>query len=61
MEKLTLKTEVLKASDGMIITDGKIYGRTIYLGNGRSVDEFHEITEAEYNAIKGGETDDERA
>lgn len=52
MEKFTLKTEILKASDGMIITDGKIYGRTIYLGNGRKTDEFHEITEDEYAEIQ---------
>ena len=42
---------VLKADEGKILTDGEIYGRTIMLAEGRSADEFHEITEAEYNRI----------
>lgn len=42
---------VLKADEGKILTDGEIYGRTIMLAEGRSADEFHEITEAEYNSI----------
>ena len=49
---MTTETRIiLKASEGMIITDGEIYGRTIYLGNDRTVDEFHEITLTEYDAL----------
>lgn len=42
-----MERRILKASSGMMLTDGKIYGTTIYLGE--SVDEstFYEIPESE--------------
>ena len=47
-----MKTKViLYADEGKILTDGETYGTKIYLGEGRSADEFHEITEEEYNKI----------
>ena len=39
------------ATDGMILTNGETYGREIYLGNGDSPDNWHEISEAEYEKI----------
>ncbi len=51
MKAETITVKVLKAEKGKILTDGEIYGRTIYLAKGRTVDEFHEITEDEYNDI----------
>ena len=42
---------VLKAEEGMILTDGETYGRTVMLAEDRNADEFHEITEEEYNEI----------
>lgn len=42
---------ILNAREGMIFTDGKIYGETIYLAEGRSKDEFYEITREEYRKI----------
>jgi hypothetical protein len=50
---------VLKAEEGMILTDGEIYGRTVLLGVDRSAEEFHEITEAEYNEILSEEDESE--
>ena len=44
-----LKT--IYADEGKILTDGKIYGRTILLAVGKSETDFHEITEAEYEEI----------
>ena len=41
----------LKATEGMIYTNGETYGREIFLGNGDSPDNWWEITEAEYNKI----------
>lgn len=52
MQTETIKTTVLKADEGKILTDGEIYGRTIYLAKGRTADEFYEITEAEYEEIQ---------
>lgn len=58
MEVQTVTVNVIKADEGKILTDGTVYGRIIYLGNGRTADEFHEITEKEYNEIKGEEADE---
>lgn len=42
---------VLQADEGMILTDGESYGRTVMLAEGRSAEEFREITEEEYNEL----------
>ena len=39
------------ATEGMIYTNGETYGREIFLGSGDSPDNWHEITEEEYNKI----------
>lgn len=41
----------LEASDGMVLTNGESYGKTVYLGTGDSAENWHEITDAEYAAI----------
>lgn len=41
----------LKATEGMIYTNGETYGREIFLGTGDSPDNWWEITEAEYEKI----------
>ena len=43
---------VLIADDGKILTDGKEYGRQIFLEVGRSADEFYEITNEEYAELE---------
>lgn len=52
MQTETINNTVLIADEGKILTDGEIYGRTIYLAKNRSPEEFHEITEAEYEEIQ---------
>lgn len=42
---------VLYADSGKILTDGKIYGKQIYLAEGASADDFHEITDEEYETM----------
>lgn len=46
------KRITLYADEGMIITDGEHFGRTIVLGTDISPDGYREITEAEYEKIK---------
>jgi hypothetical protein len=41
----------IKARAGMILTDGNTYGTEIFLAEGMSKDDFHEITLEEYNSI----------
>ena len=38
----------LKASDGMILTNGNVYSKEIYLGINDSPDNWREITDEEY-------------
>lgn len=52
MKVQTVTVNVIKADEGKILTDGEVFGRVIYLAKGRSADEFHEITEAEYEEIQ---------
>ncbi len=43
--------KVIYADEGKVLTDGKIYGKRIYLGEGIDVDKFYEISDAEYAEI----------
>ena len=41
----------MTATEGMILTNGEVYGRVVYLGSGDNPDNWWEITEAEYESI----------
>lgn len=45
----------LTASKGMVLTDGKNYGKIIYLAEGADESAWHEITDAEYEEITNKE------
>ena len=40
--------KIIKASEGYILTNGEVYGRTIYLAEGEDDSAFYEITDKEY-------------
>lgn len=49
--KFNVEQRKIIASEGMVITDGEIYGKEIYLGIHDSPDRYHEITDAEYAEV----------
>ena len=51
MEKTTIELIKLTASEGMILTNGEAYGKEVYLGCNDSPENWHEITEEEYENI----------
>ena len=46
---------VLYADDGMVLTDGKVYGTTIYLAESADATSFSQISVDEYNAMRESE------
>ena len=51
---------IIRASQGMWLTDGKNYGKTISLANGASVGDYYEITDLEYEQILEKEAKENR-
>ena len=49
MTKETITRIKLTASDGMVLTNGKVFGKIIYLAEGDDGADFYEITDAEYS------------
>ena len=55
MKKETIKQIILTADEGMYLTNGETYGKTVILPESASADDWYEITEAEYTEIQESE------
>ena len=53
---MKIENNVLTADIGMMLTNGNTFGHTVCLGVGDSIDNWHEITEAEAEALQNAET-----
>lgn len=47
--------EFIKASEGMILTDGTVYAKEIRLGNWDSAENYREITQEEFEKLTEAE------
>lgn len=57
MKQETITRIKLTATDGMVLTNGKTYGRVVFIGVNDSAENWHEITEAEYEELTKEETE----
>ena len=55
MIETTITLRKLTASEGHVLTNGEVYGKEIYLGINDKVENWHEITAAEYADIEARE------
>lgn len=53
---MKIENNVLKADNGMMLTNGETFGHTVCLGIGDSIDNWHEITEEEAERLQSIET-----
>mgnify|MGYP003301390606 CR=1 FL=1 len=53
---ITEKVTVLKADEGMTLTNGETFGKVVYLGTNDSASNWHEITDEEAQALQETET-----
>lgn len=49
--------KTIEASKGHILTDGKVYGRKIYLADGEDETRYYEITKEEYDILTSSNDD----
>lgn len=42
---------ILYADDGMVLTDGKHYGKILYLSDSSTPEDFFEVTQEEYDKV----------
>lgn len=52
MKRETVKQIILTADDGMYLTNGDTYGKTVILPEGADQNQWREITEDEYNILQ---------
>ena len=55
---ITEKVTVLKADEGMTLTNGEAFGKVVYLGINDSADNWHEITDEEAEEMQTAEPEE---
>lgn len=55
MKTETIKQIILTADDGMYLTNGETYGKTVVLPESANTNDWYEITDIEYNRIMESE------
>ena len=60
MEITIVEIRKITANEGMVLTNGESFSKEVYLGVNDSPDNWHEITEEEYNTIKEAEEQGEK-
>ena len=55
MKKETIKQIILTADEGMYLTNGETYGKTVVLPESANTNDWYEITDIEYNRIMESE------
>jgi hypothetical protein len=53
--------KIIYADEGKVITNGKVYGKIVYLADGDNGEDFYEITDEEYAAIMAEKEKESRA
>ena len=53
-----MELRVITASEGMVLTNGEAYGKSICLGKNDSPENWREITIKEYEEIKAKENEE---
>ena len=59
MKETNITLRKLTADEGKVLTNGEAYGKEIYLGIYDSPENWHEITDAEYEAIMAAQVPEE--
>ncbi len=59
MKKEVITRIRITASEGMILTDGEIYGTDIFLAEGKNDKDFYEISQEEYEKILKAEEEND--
>ena len=49
--------KIIKATDGMVLTNGTVFGTVIYLADGLNESDFYEITEDEFKKAQAEDTE----
>ena len=52
MKTETIKQIILTADEGMYLTNGETYGKTVVLPESANTNDWYEITEEEYNKLQ---------